>query len=99
MLVSHEKKSFSNQKSLLLEETIRQMMSFQPSQSEFDSIKAQFLQDYKTKIQNPEDLSEDLKMSFLKSTNFPLIERIKALESVTLYELIEFVKSYRKRLI
>ncbi|CAG5113511.1 Oidioi.mRNA.OKI2018_I69.chr2.g7615.t1.cds [Oikopleura dioica] len=71
------------------------MMNFQPSQSEFDSIKAQFLQDYKTKIQNPEDLSEDLKMSFLKSTNFPLIERIKALESVTLEELIEFVKSYR----
>ena len=75
------------------------MMNFQPSQSAFDSIKAQFLQDYKTKIQNPEDLSEDLKMSFLKSTSFPLIERIKALESVTLEELIEFVRSYRKRLI
>ena len=72
------------------------MMNFEPSQAAFDSIKAQFLQSYRSKIQNPEDLTEDLKLAFLKSTSFPLIDRINALESLTLEELVEFVRAYRK---
>lgn len=82
--------------SLLLEECLNQIINFSPSQSEFDSLKAQFIQNFKSVIQKPDELTKDLRLSLMQSTKFSLIERRKAFETVTREDLVQFMKDFRK---
>ncbi|CAG5099428.1 Oidioi.mRNA.OKI2018_I69.XSR.g16523.t1.cds [Oikopleura dioica] len=86
----------SDKLSLLLEECLNQIINFAPSQSEFDSLKAQYIQNFKSVIQKPDELTKDLRLSLMQSTKFPLIERRKAFETVTREEMIQFIKDLRK---
>ena len=80
---------------MLLEECLNQIINFAPSQSEFDSLKAQYIQNFKSVIQKPDELTKDLRLSLMQSTKFPLIERRRAFETVTREEMIQFIKDLR----
>lgn len=82
--------------SLLLEECLNQLINFSPSQSEFDSLKAQYIQNFKSVIQKPEELTKDLRLSLMQSTKFSLIDRRNAFEKVTREDLVQFMKDFRK---
>ena len=75
---------------------MNQIINFSPSQSEFDSLKAQFIQNFKSVIQKPDELTKDLRLSLMQSTKFSLIERRNAFETVTREDLVQFVKDFRK---
>jgi secreted Zn-dependent insulinase-like peptidase len=79
-----------------LEECLNQIINFSPSQSEFDSLKAQFIQNFKSVIQKPDELTKDLRLSLMQSTKFSLIERRNAFETVTREDLVQFMKDFRK---
>lgn len=79
-----------------MEECLNQIINFSPSQSEFDSLKAQFIQNFKSVIQKPDELTKDLRLSLMQSTKFSLIERRNAFETVTREDLVQFMKDFRK---
>lgn len=81
---------------LLFNEVINQVKSFNPSQSEFDSLKSQFLDNYTTYMKMAANYGKELRLWLMENTRNDALERKEAFSTVTREEMIDFVKSLRE---
>ena len=72
------------------------MVAFEPSQTEFDSLKAQFLENYATYLKMPANYGKELRLWLMENTRNDAFERMAAFNSVTLDDMIAFVKELRQ---
>jgi len=73
-----------------------QITSFNPSQTEFDSLKSQYYDNYKNHIIKSSEYSKDLRLNLLEDSKWPLLAKRRAFETVTREELVKFAKDLRQ---
>lgn len=81
---------------LLYEEILTQIENFEPSQVEFDSLKAQFLDNYSTYMKMASNYGKELRLWLMENTRNDALDRKNAFSEVTRQDMIDFVAALRK---
>lgn len=72
------------------------MVAFEPSQAEFDSLKAQFLENYATYLKMPANYGKELRLWLMENTRNDAFDRMGAFNQVTRDDMVAFVKELRQ---